>query len=126
MNTSKSYTILLMIVSVIIITACIFYYSNIEAYPAKINNQIDQENLVVNNELKPLSEEAEYPSPVQQLQQTVVHGLINADAPGLPLLEGDLAEFSQNNIIQKYPMPEELQQLKMQLKQLQAMTTDKR
>ncbi|MDO6580634.1 hypothetical protein Q4491_04680 [Photobacterium sp. 2_MG-2023] len=46
----------------------------------------------------PLSEDASYPSPVQQLQQTVAYGLVNQDAPDLPLLKGELAQFSQDNI----------------------------
>ncbi|WP_459782276.1 hypothetical protein [Photobacterium sp. R1] len=45
-----------------------------------------------------LSETANYPSPVQQLQQTVAYGLVNQDAPNLPLLKGELDQFSQKNI----------------------------
>ncbi|QUJ67403.1 hypothetical protein KDD30_15415 [Photobacterium sp. GJ3] len=45
-----------------------------------------------------LSDDASYPSPVQQLQQVVTYGLVNQDAPNLPLLRGELAQFSQDNI----------------------------
>ncbi len=45
-----------------------------------------------------LSDTANYPSPVQQLQQTVAYGLVNQDAPHLPLLKGELDQFSQKNI----------------------------
>ncbi|MFW7523980.1 hypothetical protein ACODM8_07550 [Vibrio ostreicida] len=68
-----------------------------------------------------LSEEANFPSPVIQLQQTITHGLIEAESVDLPLLSGELAEFSQKNISEEYPSPPELENLKQRLKNLQSL-----
>ncbi|KJY74128.1 hypothetical protein TW78_08825 [Vibrio coralliilyticus] len=68
-----------------------------------------------------LSEDANFPSPVIQLQQTITHGLIEAERVDLPLLSGELAEFSQKNISEEYPSPPELENLKQRLKKLQSL-----
>lgn len=67
-----------------------------------------------------LSSDASFPTPVIQLQQTVAHGLIEAERTELPLLKGELAEFSQNNIHENYPSPPELDDLRRRLKNLQS------
>jgi hypothetical protein len=69
-----------------------------------------------------LSRDAEYPSPVIQLQQTVADGFIKDSENDLPLLQGELSEFSHKNIHKKYPQPEELTELKQRLQQLQAVS----
>lgn len=65
-----------------------------------------------------LSDEAEYPTPVVQLQQTLTYGLINADAPSLPILKGDLESFAQSNIDDTQEVPDELANLKARLNAL--------
>lgn len=65
-----------------------------------------------------LSEDAEYPTPVVQLQQTLTYGLINADAPSLPILKGDLESFAQGNIDNSQEVPNELANLKARLNTL--------
>lgn len=69
-----------------------------------------------------LSSDVSFPTPVIQLQQTVVHGLLESERVDLPLLSGELAEFSQNNISEEYPSPPELEDLKRRLKQLQSLS----
>jgi hypothetical protein len=69
-----------------------------------------------------LSEDANFPSPVIQLQQTIAHGLVEAERVDLPLLSGELAEFSQKNISEEYPSPPELENLKQRLKKLQSLS----
>ncbi|NAW65334.1 hypothetical protein [Photobacterium halotolerans] len=78
----------------------------------------------------PLSEDASYPSPVQQLQQTVAYGLVNQDAPDLPLLRGELAQFSQDNIqdgevIVDIGQASELHDLKQRLEALNTVLSTK-
>lgn len=68
-----------------------------------------------------LSQEINYPSPVQQLQQSVTQGLIKSYNPELPLLKGDLAKFADSNITTNYPQPKELQKLQLRLKRLQTL-----
>ncbi|MDW6002748.1 hypothetical protein [Vibrio mangrovi] len=67
-----------------------------------------------------LSRDAEYPSPVIQLQQTVTDGLLQDTHNHLPLLHGDLADFSQKNIRKQYSQPDELIDLKQRLQQLKS------
>ncbi|CZF86684.1 hypothetical protein [Grimontia marina] len=64
---------------------------------------------------KLLSDDAEYPTPVVQLQQTLTYGLVNADAPSLPILKGDLESFAQSNIDDSQQVPDELANLKARL-----------
>ena len=70
-----------------------------------------------------LSDDAEYPTPVVQLQQTLTYGLIDADAPSLPILKGDLASFAQSNIDDSQQVPDELANLKARLNALRQMST---
>lgn len=69
-----------------------------------------------------LSRDVSFPTPVIQLQQTVAHGLLEAERVDLPLLSGELAEFSQENISEEYPSPPELEDLKQRLKKLQSLS----
>ncbi|NOI30621.1 hypothetical protein [Vibrio coralliilyticus] len=69
-----------------------------------------------------LSEDANFPSPVIQLQQTIAHGLVEVEKAELPLLRGDLAEFSQSNIQEQYQPPAELENLQLRLKRLQSIS----
>ncbi|ENM5770956.1 hypothetical protein V4V48_002647 [Vibrio mimicus] len=65
-----------------------------------------------------LSNDIGFPSPVIQLQQTIVHGLIEYESIDLPLLRGDLESFSQENIKENYSEPDEIKKLKNRLNQL--------
>ncbi|HDZ9313173.1 TPA: hypothetical protein RUZ05_003613, partial [Vibrio cholerae] len=58
-------------------------------------------------------------SPVIQLQQTIVHGLIESESIALPLLRGDLESFSQENIKENYSEPDEIKKTKSRLNQLE-------
>lgn len=70
-----------------------------------------------------LSKDAEYPTPVVQLQQTLTYGLINAEAPSLPLLKGDLELFAQSNIdASNNELPNELVTLKERLNTLKSIS----
>ena len=75
------------------------------------------------NEPEPLilSADAEFPTPVIQLQQTLAHGLVEAVKVDFPLLNGELSEFSQHNISEEYPSPPELENLKQRLSNLQSL-----
>ncbi|ENM5778839.1 hypothetical protein NTH33_001580 [Vibrio mimicus] len=65
-----------------------------------------------------LSNDVGFPSPMIQLQQTIVHGLIESESIDLPLLRGDLESFSQENIKENYSEPDEIKKLKDRLNQL--------
>ncbi|WP_283131149.1 hypothetical protein [Enterovibrio norvegicus] len=69
-----------------------------------------------------LSEDASYPTPVKQLQQTLAYGLVNADAPSLPLLQGDIEQFAQSNISEDHTLPNELTELKSRLNKLKQLS----
>ncbi|MEI8611076.1 hypothetical protein P4S70_20155 [Enterovibrio sp. Hal110] len=69
-----------------------------------------------------LSEDASYPTPVKQLQQTLAYGLVNADAPSLPLLQGDIEQFAQSNISEDQALPNELTELKSRLNKLKQLS----
>ncbi|MEZ9526805.1 hypothetical protein [Enterovibrio norvegicus] len=69
-----------------------------------------------------LSEDASYPTPVKQLQQTLAYGLVNADAPSLPLLQGDIEQFAQSNISETHALPNELTELKSRLNKLKQLS----
>ncbi|ELJ8513947.1 hypothetical protein [Vibrio cholerae] len=66
-----------------------------------------------------LSNDIGFPSPVIQLQQTIVHGLIESESIALPLLRGDLESFSQENIKENYSEPDEIKKTKSRLNQLE-------
>lgn len=70
-----------------------------------------------------LSEQAEFPSPVIKLQQTLTQGLLHAESSHLPLLRGELAQFSQANISDSETQPEQIQQLRQKILQLKQMST---
>ncbi len=72
-------------------------------------------------EVTTFSEDANYPTPVIELQQTLAHGIQNLDAPELPLVQGDLKDFSEQNMPQDIAPPEELIELNQELERLQAM-----
>lgn len=69
-----------------------------------------------------LSSDVSFPTPVIQLQQTIAHGLIEVETHSLPLLNGDLAEFSEKNINDEYPSSPELEDLKHRLKKLKSLS----
>ncbi|NOH22829.1 hypothetical protein [Vibrio europaeus] len=84
------------------------------------STQLTQPSLDAPSEL--LSSDVSFPTPVIQLQQTIAHGLVEAERVDLPLLSGELAEFSQKNISEEYPSPPELENLKQRLKKLQSLS----
>ncbi|WP_114786522.1 hypothetical protein [Vibrio tetraodonis] len=65
-----------------------------------------------------LSSEANFPSPVIALQQTLAHGMVEVEKTKLPLLSGELNQFSQTNITEDYASPQELEDLKQRLNKL--------
>lgn len=69
-----------------------------------------------------LSSDIGFPTPVIQLQQTIAHGLIEAERVDLPLLNGELSEFSQSNIHEKYQAPPDIEHLKQRLEALQILS----
>ncbi|MEZ8878112.1 hypothetical protein AB6E09_03410 [Vibrio lentus] len=82
-------------------------------------------NIVDEPEPSILSVDSGFPTPVIQLQQTIAHGLREAERNDLPLLSGELSEFSQSNIKEAYPQSPELNNLKLRLETLQSITTPK-
>ncbi len=82
-------------------------------------------NIVDEPEPLILSADSGFPTPVIQLQQTIAHGLREAERNDLPLLSGELSEFSQSNIEEAYPQSPELKNLKLRLETLQSITTPK-
>ncbi|MBD1558048.1 hypothetical protein HC752_14000 [Vibrio sp. S9_S30] len=66
------------------------------------------------------SENINYPSPVIELQQTLTHGIQHLDDPELPLVQGDLKDFSEHTMPQDIAMPDELIELNQELERLQA------
>lgn len=82
-------------------------------------------NIVDEPEPLILSADSGFPTPVVQLQQTIAHGLREAERNDLPLLSGELSEFSQSNIKEAYPQSPELNNLKLRLETLQSITTPK-
>ncbi|WP_061032635.1 hypothetical protein [Vibrio splendidus] len=82
-------------------------------------------NIVDEPEPLILSADSGFPTPVIQLQQTIAHGLREAERNDLPLLSGELSEFSQSNIKEAYPQSPELNNLKLRLETLQSITTPK-
>ncbi|KAB0468685.1 hypothetical protein F7Q91_22845 [Vibrio chagasii] len=82
-------------------------------------------NIVDEPEPLILSADSGFPTPVIQLQQTIAHGLREAERNDLPLLSGELSEFSQSNIEEAYPQSPELKSLKLRLETLQSITTPK-
>lgn len=82
-------------------------------------------NIVDEPEPLILSADSGFPTPVIQLQQTIAHGLREAERNDLPLLSGELSEFSQSNIKEAYPQSPELNNLKFRLETLQSITTPK-
>ncbi|WP_186171164.1 hypothetical protein [Vibrio chagasii] len=82
-------------------------------------------NIVDEPESLILSVDSGFPTPVIQLQQTIAHGLREAERSDLPLLSGELSEFSQSNIKEAYPQSPELNNLKLRLETLQSITTPK-
>ncbi|TFH93049.1 hypothetical protein [Vibrio ouci] len=115
---------LLLAIILVIGTVIIFIFPD-RASPLISSNQTveptrQQPTLDASPEL--LSSDVSFPTPVIQLQQTVVHGLLESERVDLPLLSGELAEFSQKNISEEYPSPPELEDLKRRLKQLQSLS----
>ena len=79
-------------------------------------------NIVDEPEPLILSADSGFPTPVVQLQQTIAHGLREAERNDLPLLSGELSEFSQSNIQEQYQPPAELENLQLRLKRLQSIS----
>lgn len=66
-----------------------------------------------------LSDNADFPSPVIQLQQTLTNGIVNIDAPELSLLRGELKDFSNQNIPNDIPVETDIKLQKERLKALE-------
>ena len=68
-----------------------------------------------------LSDDANYPAPVIQLQKAMAEGMANVEEPSLPLLRGDLKDFADQNIDQAFDKPQELVELEQRIKRLKAL-----
>lgn len=95
---------------------------NIELEPQKESEvaSFERDVALPEPEVTTFSEDANYPTPVIELQQTLTHGIQNLDAPELPLVQGDLKDFSEQNMPQDIAPPEELIELNQELERLQA------
>ncbi|WP_052703999.1 hypothetical protein [Vibrio nigripulchritudo] len=83
--------------------------------------ELDSTESVINQTDDLFSDDISYPSPVVELQQTLAHGIQNLDAPELPLVQGELKDFSENNMPDYIPPPEELQKLNQELERLESL-----
>ncbi|WP_104398551.1 hypothetical protein [Vibrio penaeicida] len=94
---------------------------NIELEPQKESEvaSFERDAALSEPEVTTFSEDANYPTPVIELQQTLTHGIQNLDAPELPLVQGDLKDFSEQNMPQDIAPPEELIELNQELERLQ-------
>ncbi|OOQ67962.1 hypothetical protein C1S86_23845 [Vibrio parahaemolyticus] len=68
-----------------------------------------------------LSDAPALPSPVLQLKQTMTAGHIETRPPSLPLLRGDLQQFSDNNLDADAPSSPKVVELQQRLQRLQTM-----
>lgn len=68
-----------------------------------------------------LSESPALPSPALQLKQTMTAGQIETRTPSLPLIRGDLQQFSDKNLDSDLPPSPKLIELKQRLQRLQSM-----
>ncbi|UAB73127.1 hypothetical protein INR79_18315 [Vibrio sp. SCSIO 43132] len=83
--------------------------------------ELDLTESAINETDDLFSDDISYPSPVIELQQTLAHGIQNLDAPELPLVQGDLRDFSEKNMPDDIPPPEELQKLNQELERLESL-----
>ncbi|GEM77542.1 hypothetical protein [Vibrio sagamiensis] len=84
---------------------------------AEINAQSQNKPVEQSSEELALSDDVAFPSPVIQLQQTMAAGIVQVAEPELELIRGDLEAFSDENIPENYPIPDELAELELQLEQ---------
>ena len=68
-----------------------------------------------------LSESPALPSPVIQLKQTLSAGRIETSKASLPLLRGDLAQFSDENLSPDQAPPSRLAELQTRLRRLETL-----
>ncbi|EIO4563804.1 hypothetical protein LQM11_004443 [Vibrio parahaemolyticus] len=68
-----------------------------------------------------LSESPALPSPVLQLKQAMTAGHIETRTPSLPLIRGDLQQFSDDNLDADLPTSPKVASLQQRLQRLQAM-----
>ncbi|CCN84068.1 conserved hypothetical protein [Vibrio nigripulchritudo SFn27] len=114
------------IVSVLVLwgLAIYFFISQNHSDPEIHQNQtveLDLTESAINETDDLFSDDISYPSPVIELQQTLAHGIQNLDAPELPLVQGDLRDFSEKNMPDDIPPPEELQKLNQELERLESL-----
>ncbi|MEZ8822885.1 hypothetical protein AB6E04_00905 [Vibrio amylolyticus] len=120
---SRKYrTFLITTVLIVLVSALtVFIQSEELVEPEEIKSNLVESSDISSGEELALSEDVNFPSPVIQLQQSVVHGLIEVEKTEIPLLRGDLEEFSNNNIDKQYPPTFELAALKQRLADLQSL-----
>ncbi len=68
--------------------------------------------------LPSLSQRPELPSPALQLKQTMTAGRIETDTPALPLIRGDLQQFSDENLDPDLPTNPKVAELQQRLQRL--------
>ncbi|EGU57675.1 hypothetical protein VINI7043_07675 [Vibrio nigripulchritudo ATCC 27043] len=95
-------------------------HSDLEIHQSKAV-ELDSTESEINHTDDLFSDDISYPSPVVELQQTLAHGIQNLDAPELPLVQGELSDFSEKNMPDDIPPPEELQKLNQELERLESL-----
>ncbi|MGD8112534.1 hypothetical protein [Vibrio sp. TRT 17S01] len=115
---------LILVLLLLITSFTLIHYINTTSSPDLSESSdapVERSEMVQTHTEPQLSSDANFPSPVIQLQQVVAHGLVTAENPNLPLLQGELEDFSQRNIDNKqHPLPNELVELKKRLEKLQS------
>ena len=109
---------LIAMVALVLSGVAIFFLSSPSPEPKLLEQEISVEANVSGLPSVTLSSEANFPSPVIALQQTLAHGMVEVEKTKLPLLSGELNQFSQTNITEDYASPQELEDLKQRLNNL--------
>ncbi|NOH69950.1 hypothetical protein F0225_01155 [Vibrio pectenicida] len=110
---------LIAVVVLVFISSMAFFFISTPSQDSKrLEQEILAEASLPSLPLVTLSSEANFPSPVIALQQTLAHGMIEVEKTKLPLLSGELNQFSQTNITEDYSSPTELEELKQRLNKL--------
>lgn len=111
---------LIAFVALVFISCVAYLFFLIPEQNSRLSEHKDSVDVLpsVNSPSMTLSSEANFPSPVIALQQTLAHGMIEVEKTNLPLLSGELNQFSQTNITEDYASPSELEELKQRLNKL--------
>jgi hypothetical protein len=101
-----------------------FFGTSLESgNPQEPGNSVAQESTVSPAEVA-LSDDARFPAPVMQLQAELARGLVESSTNSLPLLRGDLQQFSQQNIDDDYVTSNEVSALRDRLNALKSLNIE--